>query len=616
MCGILGAIGEFSKLSFEMGLHRLAHRGPDGYGLWDDTDNKILFGHRRLAILELTDLGKQPMTDGDLTIVFNGEIYNYKEVRKDLLASGHLFHSNSDTEVILKAYRQWGHRCLEKFNGMWSFVLWDNKQKKIFIARDRFGVKPLFYAFTKNGFLFGSEMKALAPLLDEVTMSDDFIWCKENIYEYETSEKSLIKDIRRFPAGHFAYLTPGARTIELHQYWNTLDHISPVKESYPQQVEHFRELFFDSCKIRMRSDVKIGTALSGGLDSSSVAAAMHYWGNQNETKSELKQPGDWQNAFVATFKGTELDEKEYASTVVTSLNLNGHFYEIDATKGIDSMSEYLWYFEELFLTSPIPMIEIYKAVKANGVSVSLDGHGADELLSGYGTTIFNAVKDAPFNIPGIKEIASTYKNLKDIDRSDFNVVVDGFAGRKNMLKFYLAKLFKFTKDQDELVKELGYFNAALYKEFHHYILPTLLRNYDRYSMAAGVEVRMPFMDYRLVSYCFSLPWQSKLRNGYTKAILRDTIEPYLPKKIVRRKIKTGFGTPFTQWLKGPWKEYVLDTISSESFKCTSIVNAKEVIAMVDRFYQNPEPTFENGHEVWAELMPYLWKRSFFDKLKT
>lgn len=135
-------------------------------------------------------------------------------------------------------------------------------------------------------------------------------------------------------------------------------------------------------------------------------------------------------------------------------------------------------------------------------------------------------------------------------------------------------------------------------------------------MAAGVEVRMPFMDYRLVSYCFSLPWQSKLRNGYTKAILRDTIEPYLPKKIVRRKIKTGFGTPFTQWLKGPWKEYVLDTISSESFKNSGVVNAKEVIAMVGRFYQNPEPTFENGHEVWAELMPYLWKRSFFDKLKT
>ena len=615
MCGILGAIGEFSKPSFEIGLHRLAHRGPDGHGLWEDTDNKILFGHRRLAILELTDLGKQPMTDGDLTIVFNGEIYNYKEVRKDLLASGHLFHSNSDTEVILKAYRQWGHRCLEKFNGMWSFVLWDNKEKKIFIARDRFGVKPLFYAFTKNGFLFGSEMKALAPLLDEVAMSDDFIWCKENIYEYETSDKSLIKDIHRFPAGHFAYLTPGAKTIELHQYWNTLDHIGSVKESYPQQVEHFRELFFDSCKIRMRSDVKIGTALSGGLDSSSVAAAMHYWGNHNESKSELRQPGDWQNAFVATFKGTELDEKEYASTVVNSLNLNGHFYEIDATKGIDSMSEYLWYFEELFLTSPIPMIEIYKAVKANGVSVSLDGHGADELLSGYGTTIFNAVKDAPFNIPGIKEIASTYKNLKDIDRSDFNVVVDGFAGRKNMLKFYLSKLFKFTNDQDELVKDLGYFNAALYKEFHYYILPTLLRNYDRYSMAAGVEVRMPFMDYRLVSYCFSLPWQSKLRNGYTKAILRDTIQPFLPEKIVKRKTKIGFATPFTNWFLGPWKEFIQDSINSNSFKNSSVINPFQVKSLVDKFYVKQNPTFEEGPELWRELMPYFWEISFYKKLK-
>lgn len=611
MCGILGGIGKFDKHVFEISLHRLAHRGPDGYGLWEDSDSNVLFGHRRLSILELSDLGKQPMTDGELTIIFNGEIYNYKEIKKILEANGHHFLSNCDTEVILKAYRQWGHRCLERFNGMWAFAIWDSKQKNLFLARDRFGVKPLFYAYTRGGFIFGSEMKALAPLLDEIAMSNDFNWCQQNIYEYENTSKSLLKDICRFPAGHYAYLNPDNATIKLQRYWNTLENIGTVKENYKEQVECFRELFFDSCKIRMRSDVKIGTALSGGLDSSSVAAAMHYLGTNGFVDHDQS---DWQNAFVATFTGTELDEKEYANTVVQSLNLKGHFYEIDATKGIETLSDYLWYFEELFLTSPIPMVEIYKAIKANGVSVSLDGHGADELLAGYGTTIFNAVKDSPFDIPGINEIATTYKQLRGTDRSNFTVVIDGFAGRKNMLKFYLSKFLKFNEEHDHLVKELGYFNAALYKEFHFYILPTLLRNYDRYSMTAGVEVRMPFMDYRLVTYCFSLPWQSKLRNGFTKAILRDAIQPFLSEKVVRRKLKTGFGTPFTNWFLGPWKEFVKDTINSDSFRNSSVVNAASVKRKVDQFYATPNPTFEAGHVVWSELMPFFWETAFYKNL--
>jgi asparagine synthase (glutamine-hydrolysing) len=611
MCGILGAIGKFDRPSFEKGLHRLAHRGPDGYGLWEEPDSNVTFGHRRLSILDLSDMGKQPMTDGELTIIYNGEIYNYKEIKKVLEANGHHFQSACDTEVILKAYREWGHRCLERFNGMWAFAIWDDKQKNLFMARDRFGVKPLFYAHTKNGFVFGSEMKALAPLLDEVAMSKDFTWCKENIYEYENSSKSLLKDIYRFPAGHYAYFYPHNNALKLQRYWNTFEHIGTVTENYNEQVERFRELFFDSCKIRMRSDVKIGTALSGGLDSSSVAAAMHYLGTNGFIDHEHT---DWQNAFVATFTGTELDERDYANMVVQSLDLKGHFYEIDATKGIDTLSDYLWYFEELFLTSPIPMVEIYKAIKANGVSVSLDGHGADELLAGYGTTIFNAVKDSPFNIHGIKEIAATYKQLRGIDRSDFTVVVDGFAGRKNMLKFYLSKLINFNEEHDYLVKELGYFNAALYKEFHFYILPTLLRNYDRYSMTAGVEVRMPFMDYRLVTYCFSLPWQSKLRNGFTKAILRDAIQPVLTEQVVRRKSKTGFGTPFTNWFLGPWKEFIKDTIHSSAFKNSSVINAARVKSKVDNFYAKQNPAFEEGPELWAELMPFFWEVAFYKKL--
>jgi len=612
MCGILGTIGRFDRRVFETSLHRLAHRGPDGFGFWEDDEHKILFGHRRLSIIDLSDLGKQPMIDGDLTIIYNGEIYNYTEVKKNLEGKGHTFRTHSDTEVILKAYRQWGPDCLKQFNGMWSLALWDNTRRKLFLARDRFGVKPLFYAQTKKGFVFGSEMKAIAPLLDEIAISEDFQWCRDNIYEYETTAKSLIKGIRRFPAGHYGYFNPDNNSLDVTPYWNTLDNIVTVDDNYAKQVKHFQELFFDACKIRMRSDVKIGTALSGGLDSSSVAAGMRYSRTKNADKETYTD--DWQNAFVATFTGTQLDEREYAASVIDHLGLKGYYCEIDAVKGINTLMEYLWYFEELFLTSPVPMIEIYKKIKAQGVSVSLDGHGADELFSGYGTSVFNAVKDAPFDFRGIREIATTYKNLKETDRTISQVLIDGFAGRKNMIEFYLKKVFRLD-EEDDLVKQMGYFNAALYKEFHFYILPTLLRNYDRYSMAAGVEVRMPFMDYRLVSYCFSLPWQSKLRGGFTKAILRDAIQDLLPKDVVRRKSKIGFSTPLTHWLQGPWKKFIQDVAHSDSFKKSSLIDAVQVKKKIDQFYSHQNPSFEAGPDLWRELMPYFWETAFYNKLK-
>ncbi|MEJ0054751.1 MAG: hypothetical protein WDN75_03355 [Bacteroidota bacterium] len=221
MCGILGAIGKFDRLSFEKGLESLSHRGPDGLGIWDDPENNVLFGHRRLAIIDLTDLGKQPMIDDELLITYNGEIYNFKEVKKILEDLGHRFLSGSDTEVILKAYRQWGHGCLEKFNGMWSFAIWDRSKNRLFISRDRFGVKPLFYAFTKKGFVFGSEMKALAPLLDDIAVSEEFNWCRDNIYEYETTDKTLVRGIKRFPAGSFAYLRSEDHEIKPDLFWST-----------------------------------------------------------------------------------------------------------------------------------------------------------------------------------------------------------------------------------------------------------------------------------------------------------------------------------------------------------------------------------------------------------
>jgi len=605
MCGILGTLPNTQSSFFEQALNLLSHRGPDGYGIWEE-EGHISLGHRRLAIIDLSDNGKQPMTYRDRwTITFNGEIFNFVELREELKQKGYLFHSNSDTEVILAAYQEWREKCLQKFNGMWAFAIWDKKTKKLFLARDRFGIKPLFYAFVEDKFVFASEMKAIFPFLKEIKISKQFFWCLEHIYEYEHSEHCLIEGIKRFPAAHYGFVDLKNQKIDLKAYWNTLDNLQEVPENYEQQVEKFRELFFNACKIRTRADVNVGTALSGGLDSSSIVTALNVVSHSDKYISK-----DWQNAFVAIFPNTELDESYYARLLTEKLNIKTFFQEINPEKAINDLENYLWLFEEMYLTSPVPMIETYKAMRENGIIVSIDGHGADELFSGYGNALFNIAKQDPFNCSLTKQIIQTYKEIRSIqDNKKWKYFIDGYEGRKNIIKTFLEKLLGKIPEENIKAKKLGFFNLYLYEIFHKTILPTLLRNYDRYSMAVGVEVRMPFMDYRLVSFCFSLPWQSKYRNGYTKAILRDTMSPYMPSEITWRKSKIGFGTPFTQWLRGGWKQYFLDTIHSEEFVNSSLIDSKLVRAKLENLIQNPNPTFAMGQEVWKLIMPFLWEKS-------
>ena len=402
MCGILGAIPAQNPNLLKKALYLIAHRGPDGFGIWNEED-KISLGHRRLSILDLSEAGKQPMTFMErYTITFNGEIFNFLEIKKELLQKGYSFVSESDTEVILAAFNEWKEKCLDKFNGMWAFAIWDKNEQSLFLARDRFGIKPLYYSFNENGFVFASEMKAIFPFLKEIKPSSDFEWCQNNIFRYEATEKTLIDGIKRFPAGHYAFFkkeNSDKRQLQPIRFWETLDNLVKVPKTYEEQVEKFRELFLDACKLRMRSDVRIGTALSGGMDSSAVICGMAAIQNKEKDARVAK---DWQNAFVACFQDTPFDESVYAKEVTDYLGINGIFEEINPTKGIDDLDEYLWLFEDLYLTSPIPMIEIYKTIKKNGVTVSIDGHGADELLSSYGNRILLNAKDTPFSPQKIK----------------------------------------------------------------------------------------------------------------------------------------------------------------------------------------------------------------------
>lgn len=603
MCGIIGRLSNKpANEAFLKGLQSIAHRGPDGFGIWQE--GNISLGHRRLSIIDLTDNGKQPMHWADrYVITFNGEIYNYIELRDELNGKGIYCKSQSDTEVLLALYAIEGPRCLSKLNGMWAFAVYDKQEQTLFLSRDRMGKKPLFYILENEQFAFASEMKALYPFLQKIEPNAEVMeMAKGNAFSYESTSKCLIKGIQRFPAASFAFYQLGGQ-LKTQTFWQPLDNLIEVPKSYEAQVEQFRELLIDACKIRMRSDVTVGTALSGGIDSSATISTMAYVAkNLQGTYSR-----DWQHAYVASFPGSFLDETKEASLVANHLGIKATYLTIDPLKDIDKLFYYSYLFEDFYITSPIPFIQLYGQVKRSGTTVTLDGHGSDELFGGYPFDLHPKLSD---DFPNPFTMLQTKQTIEDV-RMD---------GKKLSLKnvypeyktFTKAKLKQFLGREHHLKpadERLDFLNNQLYQSSFKTILPTLLRNYDRYSMINGVEIRMPFLDYRLVSFAFSIPASSKVRNGYTKAIVRDAMKGFFPDDIRLLKRKIGFNSPFTEWLKGPLKDWAIDQLHSQDFKSSSFINQSEVKNQVMDVINNEKANFRDGELAWVALMPFIWERS-------
>lgn len=609
MCGIFGYIGNISDQLAAFCTDSLSHRGPDGRGIW--RSESVTLGHRRLTVLDVSSQGSQPMLygNGRYAITYNGEIYNFLEIRKELQNKGCAFMSESDTEVVLAAFAEWGEQCLDRFNGMWSFAIWDNHEQSLFLCRDRFGKKPLFYALQPTGFAFASEMKALFPLFSDVRPNVSLVRDAAQMFTYESTENCLIEGIKRFPAGHYGWLKKGKLTIK--RWWCTLDHLTEVSERYEEQVEQFRDLFVDACRLRMRSDVPIGTALSGGLDSSSTISVMaHVSRHLNGERGS----DDWQHAFVACFPGTPLDEKKYAQMVTDYLGIDANFLDINPLNGIDRLSEYLYLFEELYITSPLPFMAVYEAMHKQGVKVTLDGHGADELFGGYSFDFVSALSDAGLNHSKIKSVLDAYDGVVSQPSCQFSVKPRWYRWLQwhgGCLKDYLL-----SRGAGHGVDEshpgwlrLDNLNKTLYRSVHEAVLPTLLRNYDRYSMANGVEIRMPFMDHRIVSFAFSIPWDSKIRNGFSKSIVRDAMSSYMPFDVAYRKSKIGFNSPIIEWMKGPLKPFFLDTVHSESFKSCTLIDPTFVAKKIKYVIWGRDVPFSLGEAAWSSLVPFLWEQA-------
>lgn len=588
MCGIYGCIGKTTEQNTRECIKKIAYRGPDALEI------KMLdgaaFGHARLSIIDLSDYANQPMTDISkrYTIVYNGEIYNYIEIRKELEQIGYKFRTNSDTEVVLYAYIEWGKNFQKKCNGMWALAIWDACERSLFLSRDRFGVKPLYYFQDKDNFYFASEMKALFPVMKHKKINYS-VFERKDYFSYEATKDAIFRDVFKILPGHCAVYV--RKVLKEECWWSTIENLVSVPTKYEEQVEMLQALFEDACAIRMRSDVPIGTALSGGIDSSAVVGCM----NHIAKKSNSSICDNWQNVFVASIPGTSIDETDYAEIAAKHIGLEVNKVEINPNISIEQLYKYMYICENPYITSPIPFMQTYGAICDHGIKVTLDGHGADELFGGYGFDLFSAVT-ADSDESEIALVYETYSNM--LGKHNDIVSVEEF-------KSYLAPNMSSPYGE-----KLDQFNTRLYQESHYNVLPTLLRCYDHYSMGNGLEIRMPFMDYRIVSFAFSIPWTSKIRDGFGKKIVRDMGRAYMPDKIMYRKDKIGFNSPMTEWLKNSnMKDFVYDIVSSRDFIECDLINPMLIKMQLYDFYKNDKERFVDGEQIWTLLVPYIWKKA-------
>jgi asparagine synthase (glutamine-hydrolysing) len=616
MCGIAGIISSDPSLVNAPQLNRmmtaLAHRGPDGEGYWINLSGNVGFGHRRLSIIDLTKMGDQPMHyQNRYTIIYNGEIYNYIELRESLIKLGETFNSHSDTEVILAMYARYKEKCLIYFDGMFAFAIWDQEEQKLFAARDRFGEKPFYYHWdpATNTLAFASEMKALwaigVPKKVEDTMLLPFI---SSGFTHNPGKPALTfySGIKKIPARNYLTYQFSQHKIHTHIYWELDRQINnEIEVSHAQQK--FSELLYTSVSRRLRSDVSVGTSLSGGIDSSTISAII------NQITSSGKQPetGYDHVSFSAVFKGYEKDESGFINIVSTKFNLKNYQVTPGVTDLIADLGKLNYYQEEPFpSSSTYAQYKVFELAQQKGIKVLLDGQGADEILGGYSKyhhwywqellrkKRFIQLKSEQIKTtPGSKEIKWGYKNYlaaifpgaasTELSRRAFKLQQLHPDINEEYLRSNLDKSF-FIKPVVKSLDDILYFNTF------HTGLEELLTYADRNSMAHGREVRLPFLNHELVQFVFSLPSNFKIRQGFTKWILRKTMENILPPEIVWRREKIGFEPPQKKWMTDKiLSDYIQEAkkkLVSKGILKPSVLDKKVV----------PNNAYEDGYD-WRYL---------------
>ena len=569
MCGIAGIISPYAPLvklhDVQLMINTLQHRGPDGEGKWLNNDNTVAFGHRRLSIIDLSNKASQPLHYLHYTIIFNGEIYNYIELKDELQKHGYTFSTSSDTEVIPAAFNHWGKDCLNHFDGMFAFALHDDNTKEVFIARDRFGEKPFYYHADYqqrgkfNRFVFGSEMKALWALGLEKQMNGTMLLNYITLGYLQNPIKktqTFYNNILSLPPGHCLSIQPNAGKMQMKRWYKPENKIQNIDLKVADTIEQFAHLFTTSVKRRLRSDVTVGTSLSGGLDSSSIVAEMY---------AQLTTHNSQPQTFSAIFPGFSKDESQYSKAVADKFHLQQHTITPTENDWIDNWKTLMHHQEEpLQSSSVLTQFMVYKLAKENGVAVLLDGQGADEILGGYkkythwflqallknNYSLFKTEKQLLqqnnfLESWGFKNYAAAYLPEKTAKKLQQKAISQQIHHQHLHQDFY-TKYYNDDTLQKPVIKGLE--DILRYNTFT-IGLEELLRYADRNSMAHSREVRLPFLSHELVEFIFSLPASYKIKDGFTKWILRKSMDQKLPENIVWRTDKIGYEPPQKKWMQ-------------------------------------------------------------------
>ncbi len=609
MCGIAGIFlfhqnSPVTAAQIKKMTDAIRHRGPDDEGIY--IDQQIGLGHRRLSIIDLSPDGHQPMAgpDGSTQIIYNGELYNYLELRAELKKKGHHFKSQSDTEVILHAYQEYGPECLAHFNGMFAFALWDEKLRRLFLARDRFGIKPLYFYRSPHQLLFASEIKALLTSLENRPHSNPRL-----VYDFLTTgmldhtDETFFAGIQKLPPAHYMLVEADGRS-QTHRYWDfaiSSEIASLSEKAIANKCRDFFDLFTDTVRSHLLSDVAVGSCLSGGLDSSTVVSVI----SQLISKNQAHAVGARQQTFSACYQNNAFDEQRYINVAIQSSGALSHRVFPEAEGFRKTLPQLLRHQEEPFSsTSMYAQWEVMRLAKENGVIVLLDGQGADEQLLGYRKFYFFYIAHLLRQrraLLGFKEMLrhfSSWEVLKTLQlRRGLRYLPGKNFGSSAAVKTIL--LNAFSKNFSILSVSLNQQSTLVERikaDMTRFSVPVLLRYEDKNSMAFSREARVPFLDHRLVEYVAALPLNLKLRDGWTKFCLRRGAGNIVPPEILQRKDKLGFTTPEDEWFRHTLKDDVKNTFATAVF-------LPEFIKLAE--LQNQFDAFVNGHR------PLLSSEFFF-----
>jgi asparagine synthase (glutamine-hydrolysing) len=621
MCGIVGVynldgepVDVYELKRMRDALHT---RGPDGQGIWDN--GVVGFGHRRLSIIDLTALGHQPMIDEESgsVITYNGEVYNFVQVRDTLESQGIKFHTNSDTEVILKAYNKWGKACVEYFIGMFAFAIWDDCNKGVFLARDRLGIKPLYYYYDKHRFAFSSRLGALLQWKDCPREIDPDALSLYIQAGYVPAPWSILRSVKKLEPGHTIWIDANQKIKR--SYWS-LDQIETdgSLNSKPESeiIDQFDDLLYNAVKLCLVSDVPLGAFLSGGLDSSTVVAFM-----QKVTNIPVK-------TYTIGFTETRYDESQYASGIAAYLGTEHHqqiFHVDDALKYIEQAIEQ---YDEPFADYSSLATLMLSHFARQDVTVCLSGDGGDELLAGYHYYKHLKQLETGFKCPLWirRSVSQTMKFSKKhnyllgasaLSQKD---IYSAFAFMRSMSKDYglqtLRKspeimLHHLYRRRAINFPHLDIISSASRFDTAYYLADDILQKLDVASMAASLEARVPILDHRIVEFAHTLPMKYKIRRGTMKWLLHQVLRRYVPPELFQRP-KSGFSVPLREWFRGPLRKMLQEELSPDHLREIELIDSKEVTNLIKLHLSG---TRDVHPILWSLLSLFKWQNHFLKPLQ-